>query len=78
MRGKKCIRFPSLSKEECPRNILIVEIKGLGLAQDLNPNSSISGYVIFSQSKNIDINESSLENNENNENEDATISIHIR
>ena len=51
MRGCKCIRFPGFSKEELPNEILIIEIKGLGLSQDLNPNSDAVGYVIFSQGK---------------------------
>ena len=51
MRGKKCMRFPILSEEECPNLILIVELKGLGLGKDLNPNSNVTGCAIFSQRK---------------------------
>ena len=72
MRGKKCMRFPGLTKDECPMSILVVEIKGLGLAQDLNPNSNITGYVIFSQRK-----ENFSRNNVDDE-EDASISVRVR
>ena len=50
---EKCIKFPSLSKEEYPLPILIVELKGLRLRQDLNPNSNISGYVNSPKEKKI-------------------------
>ena len=47
MRGSKCMKFPGFSKEELPNPLLIIEIRGLGLAQDLNPNSDTVGCVIF-------------------------------
>ena len=31
--------------------MLAIEIKGLGLSQDLNPNINITGHVKFSQRK---------------------------
>ena len=45
MRGEKCMQFPGLTKEEylLPRSV--VEIKALGLRQDLNPNSNFICYV---------------------------------
>ena len=51
MRGTKHIRFPGLTKEGCPLPTLVIEIKGLGLDQDLNPNSNVTWCVIFSQRK---------------------------
>ena len=45
------MRFPGLSTEECPNLTLIVELKGLGLGKDLNPNSNVTGCAIFSQRK---------------------------
>ena len=51
MRREKCIRFLGLTKEECPLPMLVVEIKGLVLGKDLNPNSDVIGYVIFSKKR---------------------------
>ena len=64
IRGKKCMRFLGLTKEECPLPILVVEIKGLGLGQDLNPNSNVLGYVSLSQRK--ENNASGTADNDNN------------
>ena len=46
MRVKKCIRLTDFSKDKLVNDIIILELKGLGLGQDLNPNSNIIGYVI--------------------------------
>ena len=43
MRGKKCIRLTGFNKEKLSNEIIMMEIKGLGLAQDLNPNSNARG-----------------------------------
>ena len=51
MRGKKCIRFLGLTKEECHFPTLVVEVKGLVLGQDLKPSNNAICYVIFSQKK---------------------------
>ena len=51
MRGENHMLFPGLTKEECPLPTLVVEIKGLGLGQDLKPNNNVIGYFIFSQKK---------------------------
>ena len=43
--------FLEFSKNECPFPALIVETKGLGLAQDLNLSSNTAGHVAFFQGK---------------------------
>ena len=48
---EKMHRFPGLTKEEYPLPMLVVETKGLGVGQDLNPNSNVIGYVIFSKKR---------------------------
>ena len=66
------MRFPGLTKEECTLPMLVVEIKGLGLGQDLNPNINVVGYVIFSQRK--DNNASSATDDDN----DVSTSVKVR
>ena len=72
IRGKKHMQFPGLTKEECPMPILVVDIKGLGLVQDLNSNSNATSHVIFSQRKE----KSSL--NDVDDEEYASVSIRVR
>ena len=43
------MRFSGLTKQECPLPFLAIEVKGLGLAQDLKHGSNISGRVVLSQ-----------------------------
>ena len=51
MRGAKCVKFPGFTKEELSNEALIAEIKVLGLAQDLNPNSNTVVRATFCQGK---------------------------
>ena len=51
MQGCNCIRFPGFSKKELPNKTLMIEIKGIGLSQCLNPNSDVTGHTILSQGK---------------------------
>ena len=70
MRGKNCVRFPGLTKEEFPMPILVFKIKGLGLAQDLNPNSNTTGCAIF-------YNEKNFASNGFDDDNDASISVWV-
>ena len=45
------MKFPGFTKEELPNEVLIIEIKGLGLEKDLNPNSDTVGCVMVCQGK---------------------------
>ena len=71
---EKCARFPGLSKEEYSLPILIVELKGLGLGQDLNLDSNETRFIIFSQRKE---NISSVTNNIDTDKK-VSISVKVR
>ena len=73
IRGCKCIRFPGFSKEDLPDEMLVTEIKGLSLSQDLNPNSDTMVYVIFSQVKGDTLDEA-----QDDTDEKVTMSIRVR
>lgn len=70
---EKYIIFTGFTKKDLYKEILIVEINILSLSQDLNLNNKITRYVIFTQGI-----ENEMNNKDNNDKEDISISICMR